>query len=142
MIIVAGPAFAGKSTFIKEHFPKKRIIDLFDFQKGKSYTIPVVLQSYEDCKNELIQAIQNGEDVVLEHTLLKAIRRKPYIDAIREVTDEDIDIYFIVPNEEEWIERGKKRGLTNPISTIKDAKDVMELPTVEEGFAHVHIIRN
>ena len=33
IIIVAGPTCSGKSTFIKNNFPKHTKIDVFDFQQ-------------------------------------------------------------------------------------------------------------
>ena len=90
VIFVMGPSCAGKSTFIANRYPNLRKIDLYDYQshlfERKFYTIDDILKSYEDCKRDVVEAVKNNEDIVLEHTMLKAIRRKEYIDAIREVS--------------------------------------------------------
>ena len=141
VIIVAGPTCAGKSTFIKDHFPNHTVIDLFDFQKDfKCVTVEGVMKSYEECRDALAAAIDRGEDVVLEHTLLKAMRRPMYIDAIREHTDEPIEMYFLMPSDEQLFRQMKERKYASDIRTAQSMKEIVELPTVAEGYAVVHII--
>lgn len=141
VIIVAGPTCAGKSTFIKDHFPDHTVVDLFDFQKDFKYvTVEGVMQSYEECKNALQAALRQGKNVVLEHTLLKQMRRPMYIDAIRECTNEPIEMYFLVPSDEQLIKQMRERSYASDIKTARSMKEVIELPTLSEGYAVVHII--
>lgn len=141
VIIVAGPTCAGKSTFIKDHFPNHTVIDLFDFQKDfKFINVHDVLISYEQCRDALKAAIMRGENVVLEHTLLKRMRRPMYIDAIRECTDQPIEMYFLMPSDEQLIKQMRERSYASDIKTAKGMKEVAELPTLDEGYAVVHII--
>ena len=141
VIIVAGPTCAGKSTFIKDHFPNHTVIDLFDFQKDFKYiTVSDVLLSYEKCKEALIKALQEGKEVVLEHTLLKQQRRPMYIDAIRSVTNEPIEMYFLMPSDEQLIKQMRERSYASDIKTAQSMKEVAEFPTLDEGYAVVHII--
>ena len=141
VIIVAGPTCAGKSTFIKDHFPDHTVVDLFDFQKDFKYvTVEGVMQSYEECKNALQAALRQGKNVVLEHTLLKQMRRPMYIDAIRECTNEPIEMYFLVPSDEQLIKQMRERSYASDIKTAQSMKEVIELPTLSEGYAVVHII--
>lgn len=141
VIIVAGPTCAGKSTFIKDHFPNHTVIDLFDFQKDFKYiTVSDVLLSYEKCKEALIKALQEGKEVVLEHTLLKQQRRPMYIDAIRSVTNEPIEMYFLMPSDEQLIKQMRERSYASDIKTAQSMKEVVEFPTLDEGYAVVHII--
>ena len=142
IIIVAGPACAGKSTFIKENFPDREVVDLFDFQENLGLiTVRTVLDSYAHCKDALIEKIKEGKPVVLEHTLLKAIRRKYYIDAIREVTNEPIEIYYLLPDREIYREQLKLRELPCDDDFIDSSYLVAEIPTEDEGFDKVTIIR-
>ena len=141
VIIVAGPTCAGKSTFIKDHFPNHTVVDLFDFQKDfKFINVHDVLISYEQCRDELKAAITRGEDVVLEHTLLKRMRRPMYIDAIRECTDRPIEMYFLMPSDEQLFKQMRERSYASDIKTARSMKEVVELPTLDEGYAVVHII--
>lgn len=146
---ICGQACAGKSHYIKTHFKKENtiLIDLYDFQKKYNFlSFKEISQSYEDCKNQLINAIQdkerNGKDIVLEHTLLKAIRRKFYIDEIRKITDEQIIIYFLKPNNEILLKRNQLRGFKKgeALFNIENSNSVMETPTLSEGFSEVHIM--
>lgn len=140
VIIVMGPPASGKSTFIKENFKNKEVIDLFAFQEHILPTYESVWQSYVDCAECLKEKIKEGKDVVLEHTLLKKKRREWYISQIREVTDDDIIIYCILPFVDEYYQRCKKRKQTITKSTAKSMLDELEIPTKDEGYKSVYII--
>lgn len=141
IIFISGPACAGKSTFIKENFPNKRVIDLYDFQKDiRFFTFETIWQSYVDCLEEMKKCINNKEDFVLEHTLLKAQRRAFYIEELRKITNEDIEIYFLYPSEETLTKQSKERKCFYGKKDIQDQLELCELPTKEEGFSEVHII--
>ena len=140
--IVMGIPCAGKSTFIKNNFPDYTIIDLYDYQKNTWPSVDNIMKSYEDARDALILAIKNNEDVVLEHTLLKACRREMYIQAIREVTDAPIDIYVINPNVTKVKSHAKKRGINKTKENILYEKEILEIPTLDEGFNSIKIIKN
>lgn len=144
---IIGPACAGKSTFIKQNFDMINTItiDVYDFQKEYPFlTTTTVWESYVKCKDALITAItnpnRNGKDIVLEHTLLKRIRREYYIAAIREITQEDITVYCIKPDKKTMIEHHKKRKNFAVTNDIDIAFKVLELPQKDEGFCEVHIL--
>lgn len=142
--IVMGIPCAGKSTFIKKHFPNSTKIDLYDFQKQYEFlNLFNTIQSYEDTRQALIKAIKNKEDVVLEHTLLKAIRREVYVKSIKDITDEPIDIYLIHPP----LQRFKKNHIIRFGDEFNDEDliqyyELLELPTKEEGFANVYVVND
>jgi predicted kinase len=138
--IIMGIPCSGKSTFIKNTFPNSKKIDLYDYQVGKSFDYETMMLTYEEVKDNVIDAIKNNEDFVLEHTLLKACRRKMYIDAIKEVTDEPIGIYVMNPSMEELKNRMIKRETSGIEEYIKNNLDVYEKPTLDEGFDYVYII--
>lgn len=140
VIIVMGPPASGKSTFIKENFKNKEVIDLFDFQEHILPTYESIWQSYVDCAECLKEKIKEGKDVILEHTLLKRKRREWYISQIREVTDDDIIICCILPTINEYYQRCKKRNQPIIKSTAKSMLDELEIPTKDEGYKSVYII--
>lgn len=138
--IVMGPSCTGKSTFIKETFPNATVIDLFDFQKD-FMSVDEVMQSYIDCRDALVNAIKENKDVVLEHTLLKAKRRPMYINAIKEVTDEPINIYVLIPDKEDYLKFAEKRNCNMSKEIIDMMFETLETPTIEEGFNNIYIIK-
>ena len=138
--IVAGPACSGKSTFIKKTFPDRKVIDVFDFQDDRCVTPATVMRSYLDCRDALVQALKDGYDVVLEHTLLKAKRRPMYIDAIRSVTDADIEMYWFAPDVDTYCGRLKARNCFLGEEDAKFALEFGDVPDVSEGYSKVTII--
>ena len=143
---VMGPAGVGKSTYIKDNLLSKNknlvIVDLYTYQENKILNQNGILQSYYDCLEDLIKAIKDGKDVVLEHTLLKAIRREMYIKAIREISNEPIDIILIKPPLETIRERWKKREIYTSDFYIKANLDTLEIPTNEEGFNSIVVLED
>ena len=138
---VMGIPGAGKSTYIKEHFKDRKILDLWDFQTH-AISYDEVWKSYLDIQKELIEAIKNDEDVVMEHTLLKGIRRKMYIDSVKEVTDCPIECIIINPPRIELSKRRTERFGDDCDETLNMYYDALEIPTVEEGFSKITIIED
>ena len=138
--IVMGPTCSGKSTYIKEHFPNTKVIDLMDFQDYQFVTVDSVWQSYEDCAKALQEAVKTGEDVVLEHTLLKETRRTWYIKKIREVSDCDINIVCLAPSAYVISNNSKKRKLDFSEEYAQEMLDFMETPDISEGYKKVEVI--
>ena len=141
IIFVIGPACAGKSTYIKNNFSDFEKIDLYDFQKDYPFLgYEEVVESYDKCKDALIEAIKSNKNVVMEHTLLRAIRREVYIDAVKELGDYKIECVLIKPSAEVLADRQKQRGIPYSIERAKDELDVLEDPTEDEGFSKITII--
>ena len=141
IIFVIGPACAGKSTYIKNNFSDFKVIDLYDFQKDYAFLgYNECVESYEKCKDALIEAIKNNENIVMEHTLLKAIRRKVYIDAVKELGDYEIECICIKPSPEVLNKRRELRNIKSKIEWDKEELDLLEIPTIEEGFSNVKLI--
>lgn len=142
VIFVIGPAGAGKSTFIKEKFPNYKVIDLYDFQKNINPSINNIWTSYMDCRDALMKAVSENDNVILEHTLLKRERRKLYIDAVKSVKDVPIDVYAIIPTIDKLIERRKNKFLFVSKENIKEELEMFDIPKEGDGFNKIEIIRN
>lgn len=143
--LIMGIPGVGKSTYIKEHFKKDVIIlDLYKFQCEYG-----AFQGYYELIKELKEKIKddnrNGRDIVVEHTLLKSGRRKEYVKAIREVTDEKISLIFIDKDDDEifnqLMERYEKTGLIideklkdTTREEIKANREILEVPNETELF--------
>ena len=138
--IVMGPTCSGKSHLIKERFADAKVIDLYDFQGKGFVTVETIWQSYVDCAEALKEAIKTNADVVLEHTLLKRIRREWYIEQIREVTTDEIKIICIVPTADELVEHAKLRKLYMSKAEAEGMLEILEIPTEDEGYSNIEII--
>lgn len=141
LTIVMGIPGSGKSHYIEENFKDRKVFDLYKYQVDYPILgVEEVIESYEKIKEDVIKALKDGEDVVMEHTLLRAIRRKPYLDAFREATDEPIEIILINPPKKVIVERKKERKIFIGESSIDAELECLEIPTEEEGFDKITII--
>ena len=144
ILIVMGPACSGKSYFIKNNYQNATVIDLYDFQRRGFSCVEDIWKSYVECAEALKNAIKENEGknqlIVLEHTLLKKIRREWYMSQIREITNEDVEIICLSPSVETFCERAKRRGIDMDIEDAKNTLSILELPTIEEGYSKITIL--
>ncbi|MNV71758.1 hypothetical protein D3C71_1647960 [compost metagenome] len=133
-----GMSGSGKTSFIKKHFKDEFVLDLLDFQKriwpdNVSPTTELVLQSYEELKSEMLNQLNNHDVIIVEHTLLKVQRREPYLSVLK---DKNVKItgYFLDITEKAFNER---HGHT---FMYHGAKEIQELPTMEESFDELFVI--
>ncbi len=92
----------------------------------------------------MVEKISQGKNVIMEHTLFKEMRRKEYIEAFRTVTDEPIDIYVMQPSDERLLQniRINKKEREIDIDWIKSEMREIEIPSINEGFAHVYVVND
>lgn len=140
IIFVMGPSCAGKSTFIKKNFPNMKVLDLFEYEERIGFSIPAIKEAYKQIEKDLVDCVKNNEDIIMEHTLLKAIRREVYIKAIKEVSDSPIIGYFLLPSDDEIKANAKKRRVKMSDSELKNVREILDIPSVEEGFSEIHIV--
>lgn len=141
IIFIMGVPGAGKSTYAKKNFPDFTFIDLKDFQKKyASSSIETIAKTYDECRDALIEAIKRNEDVIMEHTLLKAVRREVYIKAVKEVTDTPIEIIVMNPPKEIIKENLYKRDNITGDWLLNTNLDILEIPTIDEGFDSVTVV--
>ena len=141
---VSGPACAGKTYYIKHHFPNAVVVDLYTFQSEEN-SIAKVKESYDKCALALEEAVRNNptRDIVLEHTLLKAKRRPQYIEAIRKVNPQaQITMIFLCPPVEILMRNAKLRGCPYTLSQAKEALSAGDIPTIAEGFSRIILSSN
>lgn len=148
---IIGSTASGKSTFIKQNFANEdiEILNVFNFQQqafeesGFLDKIPFreeircLFKANNKLLEVIIEKLQQGKSLVVEHTLLKSKRRIAYIEAIREsVSDVEIEFYVMSPSETTYKKRLEKRGLLNKSSFqfYKDMASDLEFPNIAEGF--------
>lgn len=141
VVFVIGVAGSGKSTYIKKYYPDYKKIDLYDYQ-SHFMCVAEVLKSYEDCKQDLIESMKICDKVVMEHTLLKKMRRTPYIDAVRETGEAKLTCVLINPSVEQIISNRIARGLSGDKERVLDELEVLEIPEDGDGFDEIVIVEN
>lgn len=139
VIFVIGQSCSGKSTYIKKFFPDSMVVDLYNYQ-DKVITVQSVFDAYNKCKDALIDALKQSDNVILEHTLSKRIRREDYINAVRSVTDAPIECIVIQPAKNVIIANAKKRGIKLHEDMVTDYLEFFEMPSVNEGFSKVTLV--
>ena len=147
---VIGAAASGKTTFIKNHFSEdKNTIILYDYQqatykKMEEFGCISFMEEIECLKNaneailvDIIEALKEKKNVVVEHTLYKTKRRIAYIDAIRKaIKNINIEVYVMCPTDSVWEKYINKRKLN--VSKIKAQKNEIEFPNPVEGFNKIY----
>lgn len=149
---VIGAAASGKTTFIKNHFSEDKntiILNVYDYQqatykKMEEFGCISFMEEIECLKNaneailvDIIEALKEKKNVVVEHTLYKTKRRIAYIDAIRKaIKNINIEVYVMCPTDSVWEKYINKRKLN--VSKIKVQKNEIEFPNPVEGFNKIY----
>lgn len=149
---VIGAAASGKTTFIKNHFSEDKntiILNVHDYQqatykKMEEFGCISFMEEIECLKNaneailvDIIEALKEKKNVVVEHTLYKTKRRIAYIDAIRKaIKNINIEVYVMCPTDSVWEKYINKRKLN--VSKIKAQKNEIEFPNPVEGFNKIY----
>ena len=149
---VIGAAASGKTTFIKNHFSEDKntiILNVYDYQqatykKMEEFGCISFMEEIECLKNaneailvDIIEALKEKKNVVVEHTLYKTKRRIAYIDAIRKaIKNINIEVYVMCPTDSVWEKYINKRKLN--VSKIKAQKNEIEVPNPVEGFNKIY----
>jgi predicted kinase len=144
---VIGLPASGKSTYIKNKFKNAKCFDLYDYQKDLTIITPNnVKESYMNCLKDIINEIKycqdnnKDEDIILEHTMLRKIRRDVYLQAIKEVTNAPISIIVLKPTFDTLKQRMIERNIYINDNQIEEDMKVLEIPTKEEGYEKVTIV--
>jgi len=139
VVFVLGIAGSGKSTFIEENYKNWNVVNVKDEQdKYVFLDYDNIMQSYIDTRDKLIKVIKNGENVVLEHTLLRAERREMYISAVKAL-GVPIEVFYLNKSLETLLANNEKRNTLDKNYTESSLK-YQEIPTLSEGFSKITIL--
>lgn len=151
---VIGATASGKTTFIKNHFSDSGntvILNVYDYQQaaGFSKNIPLghefkcLYKANQNLLVDIIKALQEGKNVVVEQTLYKAKRRIAYIDAIRNAVENiTIAVYVMCPSEAVWETYIIERKLIDSIKRLRANAKEIEFPNPSEGFDEIYEVKN
>lgn len=150
---VIGATATGKTYFIDRHFADEKpvVLNIYDYQQrayeeaGFKDAIPFstqfrCLKKANDMHlRDIIEALNQGHNVVAEQTFFKAKRRIAYIDEIRKTLDVEIAVYVMHPSDERWAENIKMRELGGSLKNYKEQSERdMEFPNLAEGFDKIY----
>ena len=151
--IVMGAGGTGKREFSLKQFPNAKIASYGDIQRElKSNNdnqfisfeerINILQQAHDRTIEETISCIKNGEEVVIEHTLFKRHRREEILTRLRETTDEPIDLFLMMPTDEQIQKNidSNPNYMDSSVGEIKSEMCKIEMPSGAEGFAKVYIV--
>lgn len=140
LIVVAGLPCAGKSYYINKCFSSFPVIDLYSFQKGKILTVERVLRSYDECRQAVIDTLQQNDIVILEHPLVKKARRMEFLQGIKDAVPVKIYMHWIKPNFVSYCQRVEERGLFESVEACKENYHFQDVPTKNEGYESLEIV--
>lgn len=135
-----GMSGSGKTTFRNKYFKNIKVLDLWDFQdriiKEKGFiNYSTVWQSYVELKKELLNCVDKKEDILVEHTLLKSIRREFYISDLKKRDTKIIGYYVSVDKDTYLNYGGSEFDYESFLKTV-------EVPSIEEGFDELYFVKN
>ena len=155
--VIGAPA-TGKTTFINNHFSDSGntvILNVYDYQQaaykeagfGKQVSLghefKCLYKANENLLVDIIKALQEGKNVVVEQTLYKAKRRIAYIDAIRNaVKNITIAVYVMCPSDAVWETYIIERNLIDSIQRLRANAKEIEFPNPSEGFDEIYEVIN
>lgn len=148
---IIGANATGKTHFIKEHYSDKEVacLNVYDYQE-KAYQEAGIGGRYLNSESrkclynanlmllsDIIELLQQGRSVVVEHTLFKAKRRISYIDAIRKAVDAEIEFFVMCPSDARWEGFIAERKLQGNFRYHKSMAEEIEFPNPAEGIDRI-----
>ncbi len=158
VIFVIGANCTGKSRFIERNFtgPEYTVLNVYDYQKRTEgderfrnrSTFEQLFQANEMLKADIVELVRQNQDVVVEQTFFRAIRRIGFVEAIREADkDVPVEAYVMTPSDEclwqNCVEREKESGRdSKPMyDRIKrELAEIFEFPNPAEGFSRIYAV--
>lgn len=154
--IVMGVSGSGRTHFIKEHYPNWQHFSVGDYQKkllaemGSPKRIEfhahmnVLIKANEQILDDVVDALKAGKDVALEHTLFKRKRRITYIEAFKDVADVLINIYVVMPTEEQFRKNlvSSEEHDETDFNSLWREMDTIEFPNIAEGYNKIFLVRD
>lgn len=147
IVVVAGVSSTGKSSFTERNFPNYRKIDWFDYQSGGPNIHKInggLFKRYERFLDDIAEAAKNGEDIVIENTLYKKLRRTELIEKIRGVSDTPIFLYVMEISVEKYVKNHLSRfpDDKDPDGIYEYEKAEIEPFTDDEGFTKIYRVHD
>lgn len=149
--LVIGVPASGKTHWINscKEFADAVKLDIYNYQQmvreeftDEEYisshdTYRILFEANERIIKDIVEHINAGEDVIVEHTLYKMKRRLQMIDVVHKVSDTPIEIYLMQPSDEQLQKNCELKDTEDEYMfwRAKRQMEDVELPSVSEGFA-------
>jgi len=158
VIFVIGANCTGKSRFIEQNFIGRgyTVLNVYDYQQRTKADESFQCLSFEEelyqanelLKADIVDLVRRRQNVVVEQTFFRALRRIGFVEAIWEVNkDVPVEVYVMTPSDEQlWqncVEREKeldgdpKRKYDRIKSEITE---IFEFPNPTEGFSRIYAV--
>lgn len=156
VIFVIGANSTGKTHFIERNFkdPGYTVLNIYDYQQRMrkddglrgSSEWERLFQANELLKEDIVDLVRQGKDVVVEQTFFRALRRIGYVEAIREISRKiSIVVYVMMPSVEQLRKNCEKKAEDtggNPEYAYdrvkRELSEVFEFPNSAEGFSRIY----
>ena len=129
MIIMIGIPGAGKTTFA-DILPTNHVRVSID-------RLPTRTRNGED--KLLLKACKSGKDIVVDAANVDKIKRKKYIRFAREY-GYSVCALFMDASMDAAMARNESRGRVVPYGAIKGYAELLEVPTLDEGFDRIFTV--
>ncbi len=154
-VFVIGVNYTGKSYFIEKQGFKKRgwaVLDILDYQERTVRDDELkrlelrerLYRANEMLKNDALDLLRQGRDVLIEQTFYRAMRRIDYIEDIRELGI-PVVVYVMMPSDRQLRKNCEKRSqhtVDDPEYVYERVRDEricsFEFPNPAEGFSRIY----
>lgn len=128
LYVMCGIPASGKSTKSKQ-LAEKHGLTRFSFDEMGCYTTRQFLRP-------VVEALKNGEDVIMDSTHLKTNSRKVIFQAIESIPCRKICI-FMNTSFDECLRRNANRDARVPDIAMETLNNSIEPPTLDEGWDEI-----
>ncbi len=146
--MLVGIQGSGKSSFAKELSEKEKIEIVSTDKIRKSIPNIEEYKVWEIVYNRMAELAKEGKDCIFDATSITKKVRKRFFDNINKYGIEvKADCYYLDTDLEICVKRINERNkdkneLYLPVDVIYSYKERIEIPSVDEGFRKITVIKN
>lgn len=146
--LIVGIQGSGKSTFAKELSKKENIEIVSTDAIRKNNPGIEEYKVWEIVYKRMADLIKENKDCIFDATSITKKVRKRFFDSLKAYNVEvNADCYFLDTDVDICVERVSKRNMDEnelylPVDVIYSYKERLEIPSVDEGFNKIIVIKN
>lgn len=146
--VLVGVQGSGKSTFAKELASKKNIEIVSTDAIRKKYPDIEEYNVWAMVYKRISEIAQEGKDCIFDATSITRNVRKRFFDNVSSYgVKVEADCYYLDTDIEICEKRINKRNLDEnalylPVEVVASYKEKLEVPSVDEGFSKITVIKN